>query len=388
MAEEYLRPYDAIRPFEPEELPAAFDRMMSEPQFRAIVAWLYPDAPTEAVAKKMKSCTSGLDFQKKFCYQFLESLLKKVATDIDFDVTRLDTSRRYTFISNHRDIVLDSALLSKLLIDNGFSTTCEIAIGDNLLRLPWVKDLVRVNKSFIVERSLPPRQLIAASKRMADYMHLVISRKNDNVWIAQREGRAKDSDDRTQESILKMMALGGEGTPVERLIQLHIAPLAISYEYDPCDYLKAAEMQQRRDIPQWKKRPMDDVVSMKTGILGYKGRIHYEAAPCIDTWLQNLPAETPKNELFHLAAAHIDSKIFAGYRLYPANYIALDTLEGTNSHAQMYTSGDTEQFEAYIEGQMKKIEIDHADTDFLRRHLLCQYANPARNKLGLNAEKP
>lgn len=386
MIEDYLRPYDAIRPFEPDELKDAFARMMAEPQFRQVVAWLYPNVPIEAVQQKMNSCTSSLDFQKKFCYSFLQQLLEKASLGCDFDASRIDTKQRYTFISNHRDIVLDSAFLSQMLIDAGFDTTCEIAIGDNLLSLPWVKDLVRVNKSFIVERQLPPRQLIVASKRMADYMHLVISRKNDNVWIAQREGRAKDSNDKTQEAILKMMALGGEGTPAERLLQLHIVPLAISYEFDPCDYLKAAEMQQRRDNPAWKKGPMDDVISMKTGIFGYKGHIHYQAACCIDPWLNSLPADTPKNELFGLIARHIDSQIYAGYRLYPINYIALDRLNGNADNASHYSKADVEQAEAYIEGQLKKIEIDHPDMDFLRQHMLTQYANPARNQLALAIE--
>lgn len=384
MIEDYLHPYDAIRPFEPDELKDAFARMMAEPQFRQVVAWLYPNVPIEAIHQKMNGCTSSLDFQKKFCYSFLQQLLEKASLGCDFDASKIDTKRRYTFISNHRDIVLDSALLSQMLIDVGFDTTCEIAIGDNLLRLPWVKDLVRVNKSFIVERQLPPRQLIVASKRMADYMHVVIEKKNDNVWIAQREGRAKDSNDKTQEAILKMMALGGEGTAAERLLQLHIVPLAISYEFDPCDYLKAAEMQQRRDDPQWKKGPMDDVISMKTGILGYKGRIHYQAAPCIDPWLAALPADTPKNELFGIIARHIDSEIYAGYRLYPNNYIALDELNDSNEYASMYKKSDVDKFDAYVEGQLKKIQIPNPDYRFLRQHILTQYANPAKNQLNLD----
>lgn len=387
MIEAYLHPYDSIRPFEPEELTVAFDRMMAEPQFRQVLTYLYPDVPQEAILQKMKSCTSSLDFQKKFCYQFLEQLLAKASLGCDFDSTAIDTTGRYTFVSNHRDIVLDSALLSKLLIDAGFTTTCEIAIGDNLLRLPWVKDLVRVNKSFIVERQLPPRQLMEASKRMAEYMHLVISRKHDNVWIAQREGRAKDSDDRTQESILKMMALGGEGTPIDRLKSLHIVPLAISYEYDPCDYLKAAEAQQRRDNPAWKKGPMDDVVSMQTGIMGFKGHIHYQAAPCIDSWIDHLPVETPRNEAFRLIAQHIDSEIFRSYRLYPNNFVAIDMIEGNTNFSSKYSTDDKQRFEAYLDGQLKKITLDHVDADFLRRRMLLQYANPALNQLGLSPIK-
>ena len=218
----------------------------------------------------MHQCRTNLEFQKAFCYEFLHNLLAKASLGIDFDCQNIDLKCRYTFVSNHRDIVLDSALLHVELIDAGSDTTTEIAIGDNLLKLPWVKDIVRLNKSFIVERSLPMRQMLMASKRLSDYMHFVIAEKNDNIWIAQREGRAKNSDDRTQEAILKMMTMGGEGNIAERLKALHIVPLAISYEFDPCDWLKAREMQLKRDVADWKKGPMDDVISMKTGIMGYK----------------------------------------------------------------------------------------------------------------------
>ena len=278
-----------IRPFEPEELPQVYDRLLADKQFLSVLAYLYPGVPAEAIGAKMKQCRTNLEFQKTFCYGFLEKLLSKASTGCDINTDKVDVTKRYTFVSNHRDIVLDSALLDKLLIDAGFTTTCEIAIGDNLLTLPWVKDLVRVNKSFIVERSLPPRQMLLASKRLSEYMHYAIAGKNENVWIAQREGRAKDSDDRTQPAILKMMAMGGEGTPADRLAQLHIVPLAISYEYDPCDYLKAAELQQRRDNPQFTKAPGDDVNSMRTGIMGYRAAYIITVRNASTVILQLLP---------------------------------------------------------------------------------------------------
>ena len=236
-----IHQFDAIRPFEPEELPEVFDRLLQNEQFKQVLAYLYPGVPVEMIGQKMHQCRTNLEFQKAFCYDFLHNLLAKASLGIDSDFQNIDLKRRYTFVSNHRDIVLDSALLHKLLFDAGCDTTTEIAIGDNLLKLPWVKDIVRINKSFIVERSLSMRQMLVSSKRMADYMHFVISEKNDNIWIAQREGRAKNSDDRTQEAILKMMAMGGEGSVKQRLLSLHIVPLAISYEYDPCDFLKAQE---------------------------------------------------------------------------------------------------------------------------------------------------
>lgn len=375
--------FDPIRPFEPDELPDVFDRLLQNEQFSSVLAYFYPDVPKEALAAKMHACKDNLDFQKTFCYGFLVQLLTRLSKGCDIDIASLDTDSRYTFISNHRDIVLDSALLDKLLIDAGFNTTCEIAIGDNLLKLPWVKDLVRVNKSFIVERALSMREMLMASKRLSEYMHFVIAEKNDNVWIAQREGRAKDSNDRTQEAILKMMVMGGEGSIIDRLKQLHLVPLAISYEYDPCDYLKAAELQARRDNPSWQKGPMDDVTSMQTGIMGYKGYIHYQCADCIDSYLDTIPADTPKTDLFRLIADHIDRQIFAGYRLYPNNYVALDLLQGDSAHADHYTAEDKAHFEAYLKGQLDKIEMEGKDDAYLREQMLKMYANPAINQMGL-----
>lgn len=375
--------YDDIRPFDPEELPAAFERLLSDAQFQQVLGYLYPGVPLEAVKTKMMACKTNLEFQLAFCYGFLKDLMAKASKGFDMNVEAVDVTKRYTFVSNHRDIVLDSALLDVLLYDAGFNTTCEIAIGDNLLSLPWVKDLVRLNKSFIVQRSLPMRQMLAASKLLAEYMHFVIAEKNDNVWIAQREGRAKDSNDRTAEAILKMMTMGGEGSIKERLLSLHLVPLAISYEYDPCDFLKAQEFQLRRDVADWKKGPMDDVVSMQTGIMGYKGHIHYQAAPCIDEWLRALPDDMPKNEFYVAVAEHLDHEIWRGYRLYPSNFVALDLLRGTDEHADRYTAEDHQRFEAYLDAQLKKIQLPNPDWAFLRERMLTMYANPAINQLSV-----
>ena len=373
--------YDDIRPFEASELQDVYRRLLANEQFRQVLAYLYPGVPVEAIGAKMAECKTCLEFQLAFCYGFLKDLMAKAGKGLDMDSGSVDVTKRYTFVSNHRDIVLDSALLDVLLYDAGFGTTCEIAIGDNLLALPWVKDLVRLNKSFIVQRSLSPREMLMASKKMAEYMHFVIKEKNDNIWIAQREGRAKDSNDRTQPSILKMMAMGGEGTPPERLMQLHIVPLAISYEFDPCDYLKAAEFQLKRDVQGWKKSAADDVNSMRTGIMGYKGRVHYHCAPCIDEFIRNLSPDIPKTKVFDVIAAHIDDEIFRNYRLYPNNYIALDTLEGTEAHADKYSAEDKAMFHKYLQGQLAKIDIPDKDEKFLMERMLTMYANPARNYL-------
>lgn len=373
--------FDEIRPFGPEDLPAAYERLLTYPMFRTMVENVFPDKPFDALVARMRECKTNLEFQKTFCYPFLVNLLSKVSKGADMDVKDIDTSCRYTFVSNHRDIVLDSGFLSILLLDSGFTTTCEIAIGDNLLSLPWVKDLVRINKSFIVERGASMRQMLVASKRLSEYMHFAIAEKNENVWIAQREGRAKDSDDRTQGAILKMMAMGGEGGVIERIAQLHIVPLSISYEFDPCDFLKAKEFQQKRDNPDFKKGKDDDIISMQTGVMGYKGHIHYHCAPCIDDFLHQLDPNMPKTEIFDAIAARLDTEIHRNYRLYPCNYVALDLLKNSTQYVSMYTPEDKAQFETYIEGQLTKIELPNKDEAYLKERLLTMYANPAINYL-------
>ncbi len=373
--------FNEIRPWEPEDFPVVFDRLLNSDQFKKVLDFLYPGVPVEMIEQKLRGCKDNVDFQKTFVYPFLDKLMKKASTGYEMDAPALDKNSNYTFISNHRDIVMDSGLLDMCLINNNFSTTCEIAIGDNLLSLPWVKDLVRINKAFIVERGLPMRQMLMASKRLSEYMHFAINEKKENIWIAQREGRSKDSNDRTQEAILKMMTMGGQGSIIDRLVELHIVPTAISYEFDPCDFLKAREFQQKRDVEGWKKAPMEDVISMQTGIFGYKGHVHYHAAPCIDEWLHCLPEDMPKTDVYKVVAEHIDSEIYANYRLYACNYIALDELEGTSAHADKYTVEEKTAFDQYLAGQLAKIELADRDEAYLKERMLTMYANPAKNFL-------
>ena len=379
--------FDDIRPFDSEELPEVYNRLLANEQFQQVLNYLYPNVPIDAISQKMHQCKTILEFQKAFAYTFLQELIDKASTGCDMESSAIDNTRQYTFVSNHRDIVLDSAFLSKLLIDNGFATTCEIAIGDNLLSLPWVRDLARLNKSFIVKRGLAPRELMQASVKMARYMIFALTEKHENLWIAQREGRAKDSNDLTQKSILKMFALGAEGTLLERLQQFHVVPLSISYEYDPCDFLKAAEMQAKRDNANWKKEPMDDVLSMQTGIMGYKGNIHYHAAPCIDEYLETLKTTTDmaNGPLLDAICQHIDKEIHRNYRLYANNYVALDELDGTTIYTNKYSDDNKVKFDAYIEKQLAKITLPNKDEAYLRQRLLEMYANPARNYLKANA---
>ena len=365
-----IHEFDDIRPFLPEELPAAYDRLLNDDGFKAFLAFSYKDIPFEKAAALIRSCKTNLEFQKACIYPVLTKLLSKNSTGLTADFSNISHDG-YTFISNHRDIVLDSALLDYVIVDKGLDTV-EIAIGDNLLVYPWIKDLVRINRSFIVQRALTMRQMLLASAKMSKYMHYVISEKHGNIWIAQREGRAKDSDDRTQESVLKMMSLGGGPDAIASVKSLNIVPLAISYEYDPCDYLKAEEFQNKRDIPGFKKSQQDDLDNMKTGILGYKGHIHYHAAPCINDWLDTLDPNIAKADLFPLIAEHIDQEIHKHYKLYPCNYVAA----GMDASAE-----DKAKFDAYINHQMSQIKMENPDYDFLREKMREMYANPAINQM-------
>ena len=373
--------FDDIRPYSPEELPAVYEELIADEAFRSVMGKVMPGIPFDMIAMKMRQCKTNLEFQKAFCYPFLHDLVNKCSAGMSMDCTAIQgDSFPHTFITNHRDIVLDSALLSVLLVDNG-QNTVEIAIGDNLLIFPWIKKLVRINKSFIVQRALTMRQMLESSARMSRYMHFAINEKNENIWIAQREGRAKDSDDRTQDSVLKMMAMGGEGSIVERLKGLNITPAAISYEYDPCDYLKAKEYQQKRDNPEFKKSREDDLLNMQTGIFGRKGHIHFQLTPCINEKLDALDPAMPKTEIFTAISAMIDEQIHANYRFYPGNYVAYDWLMGEGKFADKYTAEEKNVFEKYIEGQLAKIDLPNKDEEFLREKMLTMYANPVKNYL-------
>ena len=389
MVSEALKEFDEIRPYEPEEMEQAFNELIHDRQFSLVMKgfapWLPKSVRNGVLKLAFKGVKTPLGFQKRFMKPIVQYIIKSHTDGTTFDDLALpgDKNLRYTFVSNHRDIVLDSAFLDLLLIKAGYPTTVEIGIGDNLLIYPWIKRLVRMNKAFTVRRGLSPKETLRSSQLMSRYIHYAVTGKNENIWIAQREGRAKDSNDRTQDSVLKMLAMGAPEdikNPGDRLRELNIVPLTISYEFDPCDYLKAQELQERRDIPGFKKSRQDDLDNMKTGIFGYKGRVHYHCASPVNQWLDEL-SDLPKTEFYSMMAQRMDKDIHKGYQLFPCNYIALDDLNGTKAYAAHYTDADRQRFETYLSGQLAKISIPNKDEAFLRECMLNMYANPLRNKL-------
>lgn len=373
--------FDDIRPYTAEEMPAVLEELIDDETFRKVIGIVFPQLPFEAFVAKAHSCKTPLDFQKAFCYPFLKDLAAKKSNGVTMDCGAIDKQGNYTFISNHRDIVLDSAFLSMLLIDNNFGTTTEIAIGDNLLIYPWIEKLVKVNKSFVIHRGLTIRQQLNSSVQISRYIHYAIQEKKENIWIAQRQGRAKDSNDLTQRSIIKMFGMAGEGDLIARLKQLNLTPTAISYEYDPCDFLKAKEFQQKRDDPNHNKAPNDDLINMQTGIFGYKGEVLYKPAPCLNDWLDTLDPNTPNNDIFGLLKDKINTEIHKSYKLFANNYVAADFVNGNDVWAKQgkYNANEKAIFEKYLEERIAMVDLDNPDHDYLRHAILMMYANPLFN---------
>ena len=374
--------FDEIRCFKDEEVHAALERLSDEKQFMKVMSTIYPLLPKEVIKQRLMTFQSNFSFQKEIIYPFLQYLEANKTTGIKLNgVEMIQKEDAYLYISNHRDIILDSAFLCGKFIEKGMDTV-EIAIGDNLLIYPWIEDLARVNKSFIVKRGLSARSVLESSQRLSAYIAHTITDKKQSVWIAQREGRAKDSNDKTQESLLKMFNMSGEGAFIENLIQLNICPLSISYEYDPCDFLKAKEFQLRRDQPEFKKQAQDDLINMETGVMGYKGKVIYEITGSINNDLREIGEKfNHRNEQIAQTALLIDKRIHSNYSIFANNRIAYDLLQGEERFKHEYSLMEKLDFDHYLSKQIAKIDIENKDENFLRNKLLEMYANPLINKL-------
>lgn len=376
--------FEDIRPFYDSEFHDKMKDLVKEPKFEHAVRYVLRDIDYDAFCQQLLVLDNKKDFQLLIMRSFLEGLTQKTTrglTEGNFET--LDKTKSYTFMSNHRDIVLDASLLNLLLIYHGMNTS-EIAIGNNLLIFDWISDLVRLNKSFIVKRNLGVRQTFDAARQLSGYIHFAITQKHESVWIAQCEGRSKDSDDRTQESLIKMLSIAGDGDFLDNLKEINLVPVSISYEYDPCDYLKAYEFLLKRDNPEFKKSQQDDLHSMETGLLGFKGRVHFQITPCINEELDKLSGIEEKSEQLSRILHIIDKAIHTNYRLYPGNYVAYDMLQGgTRFAGTHYTDKEQTVFNNYLYSQLAKVPnvTKEEDKAFLKNAILTMYANPLKNQL-------
>ena len=373
--------FNEIRPLNNGEVKEAIESLVSNADFERAFRYIDPTVDWNAFSETMRSYKTKEDFKSKLAYQAVMLVAKKTTFSLTISGrSRLPKDKEpCTFISNHRDIVLDAAFLNVMLYDVGYGMT-QVAIGDNLLIRPWIETLVRLKNRFIVKRNVPVRQMLEISRTLSEYIRYTIAHTKDSIWIAQREGRAKDSDDRTQGSVLKMLNMSGESDLVTNLMELNIVPVAISYEYDPCDYLKAKEYQERRDNPEFVKSQRDDLLSMETGILNNKGRVHFTITSPINRYLERLDRSLERNELISRVACIIDREIYKHYRFYPCNYVAHDMLNNTNRFAEHYGLEDKRQFDAYLQQQINKIDLADKDEAFLKRKLLEMYSNPLKDR--------
>lgn len=358
--------------------------MVQEPMLRFFASKLLPDYKFSQLRRILLGLNSKQEFQERIMVPLVEGISAKTKTELTLSgLENINPDVPNVFITNHRDIVLDSAQLSYLLLKNGFDT-CEIAIGNNLLIYDWINKLVRLNKCFIVKRNLGRMQTLTAAIELSRYIHFVILEKKNPVWIAQREGRCKDSNDRTQESLVKMLTYGNREKPfLESLKELNLAPIAISYEYDPNDYLKAYELLNKSKNPNHKKTPDDDLLSMRTGILGFKGEVHYAITPCLNEEFDHIPADLDKFLTVRRVCNIIDHAIHSNYKIFKTNYMAHDLLFDDKQFVDRYTPEELDEFKNYLSNQINKIEsnLNEFDRFYMYSKMLQIYSNPLTNYL-------
>lgn len=369
--------FDDIRPFYEDEIPAAMQRIAASSSFPTLASYVYPDEPLDDVRRRIAGYRTVRDFQHETMMRVNECVISSSTTEYSCNgLERLSPDKAYLYVSNHRDIMLDSSLLQYSLVKNGFETT-EITFGSNLMMNQLVIDIGKCNRMFKVERpGGSVKEFYRCSKHLSDYIRHTIKDKKTSVWIAQRNGRTKDGNDSTDQGIIKMFCMSEPADKVKAMDELNVVPVSISYEWEPCDILKVLELYETRFV-QYVKKPGEDLNSILTGILQQKGRVHIQVCDPIErTELQEMESMT-NNEYHKAVAKLIDSRIHQAYRLFPNNYIAYDMRYGTRKYSTCYTAGEKAAFEERLN---KILAYDTCDTEQLIDIYLGIYANPVVNR--------
>ena len=374
--------FDDIRPYREDEIPAAMQRIAAHELFPKLADFVFPDHDVADVSRMVASLTTVADFQHRVMNEFNHQVIRRSISEFSFDgLNRIDRNEAYLYVSNHRDIVLDSSLLQTVLHENGFDTT-EITFGANLMQGQLVIDIGKSNKMFRVERGATPKEFYRLSSHLSDYIRETI-REGRSVWIAQRNGRTKDGNDRTDQGIIKMFSMSGSDDKIESLAELHILPVSVSYEWESCDVEKAIERYCRERDGRYVKQPGEDIRSILKGIMQPKGRVHFEICPPIEPPELMAFQNRTQNE-YHLQVARlIDRRICAHYKLWPNNYIAHDRLYGQTTYRRQYDDVQKAAFDARVEALLERARqllADDFDADRLVEMFLEIYANPVNNK--------
>jgi 1-acyl-sn-glycerol-3-phosphate acyltransferase len=371
-----MQQFDAIRPYYDAEVNEALQRVVNHPMMKALMNFTFPETEDEVWKEQLKNVHSISEFQSNFIYESVQQVLKRSSEGLTTSgFEKLDKKSSYLYISNHRDIILDTSLLNAALHDNDMVMTAS-AIGDNLVKKSFLLKLSKLNRNFLVQRGLPPRELLQSSKMLSDYICNLLLEENRSVWIAQREGRTKDGDDATHPGVLKMLAMGStEKNLMDYFRKVKIVPVSISYEYDPTDALKMPQLMAEANNEIYIKEKNEDFMTLLSGIMGQKKRIHIHVGDVLDKELDVIKSEFDNsNKQIQAVAQAIDDSILSSYKLWPTNYIAYDLLHNTDQYSHLYSENEKSLFERRLE-----MRIDESDPQQMQG-FLAMYANPVINQ--------
>ncbi|HQV35085.1 MAG: 1-acyl-sn-glycerol-3-phosphate acyltransferase [Flavobacterium sp.] len=369
--------FDPIRPFYDSEVNEGIRSVLHHPMMKALMNFTFPDVEESVWKEQLLKTHSIRDFQVNFIYQSVQKVLQRSSEGLTTSgFEKLEKNTSYLFISNHRDIILDTSLLNVSLYDHGLVMTAS-AIGDNLVKKDFLLKLSRLNRNFLVLRGLPPRELLQSSKLMSEYIGQLLLRENRSVWIAQREGRTKDGNDATHQGVLKMLAMGSdEENVMDYFKKIKIVPVSISYEYDPTDALKMPQLMAEANNETYIKEKNEDFITLLSGIMGQKKRIHIHVGDVLEKEIDEIKLKQDNsNRQIQCLAQVIDDSILSTYRLWPTNFIAYDILHKTNKHSHLYTENEKSLFERRLE-----LKIDNTN-QVMVDSFLAMYSNPVSNKL-------
>ena len=369
--------FEDMRPYYDSEAYDILQKIITDPLFMKLVTYLWPKMTLEEVKAKAAKVNTAMGFQVEFMHAAIRTIVERSSdglTSSGFE--HLDKNKAYLFVANHRDILLDSAILQILLVEHGFATS-EITFGNNLMEAGFITDFGRLNRMFTVLREGTGRELYEISKRLSAYIRHTIVDKKVSVWIAQRNGRTKDGFDQTQTGLLKMLNISGQGSFADNFAQLQIVPLTISYEYEPCDMLKVQELYLSGLHTKYVKAPGEDLNSIITGVVQPKGRIHLQVGKPIVNELAKFEKGATDNENIKQLTSLVDAQIYNDYKLWQINYVAADIMENTSTYSKHYTAEEKENFINYIQSKIKMME---GDKDSLFNLFIRMYSNPVQSK--------
>ena len=369
--------FDAIRPFYDAEVNEAIISSINHPMMKALMNFTFPEVEDSVWKEQLKKTHSIRDFQCNFIYNSVQRVLEKTSDGLTTSgFEKLEKNTSYLFISNHRDILLDTTLLNSSLFEHGLVMTAS-AIGDNLVTKSFIKILAKLNRNFLVQRGLTPREMLESSKLLSEYIGQLLLRENRSVWIAQREGRTKDGNDATNPGVLKMLGMGSDEQDLMNYFKkIKIVPVSISYEYDPTDALKMPQILAEANQEIYIKEKNEDFITLMRGVLGPKRRIHIHVGDIINKEMDAIKDEFDNsNKQIQALAQVIDDSILSTYRLWPTNYIAYDIVNQTNTYSHMYSENEKSLFERRLE-----MRIDH-NNPLVLQSFLAMYANPVVNKM-------